>query len=84
LECVKEIHLKLGKCEKKNQKKDGKHIELVLMNLRTPFDVFVLSFHTNYKELQEYGKDYTFEDLCASLITNQHKLLEEGKLGGKH
>jgi hypothetical protein len=38
----------LGECGKNYKKKDGKLIELVLMNLRTPFDVLD-------------GKDYTFE-----------------------
>jgi hypothetical protein len=36
LACVKELQLKLGECGKNYQKKDGKLIELVLMNLRTP------------------------------------------------
>jgi hypothetical protein len=54
------------------------------MNLRTPFDVFVSTFHTNWNACKEDGKDYTFEDFCGLLITNHHKLLEEGKLGGKH
>jgi hypothetical protein len=84
LACVKELQLKLGECGKNYQKKDGKLIELVLMNLRTPFDVFVSTFHTNWKAHKEDGKDYTFEALCGLLITDQHRLLEEGKLGGKH
>jgi hypothetical protein len=63
LACVKEIQLKLGECGNNYQKKDGKLIELVLMNLRTPFDVFMSTFHTNWKEHKEYGKDYTFEFL---------------------
>jgi hypothetical protein len=44
LACVKELQLKLGECGKNYLKKDGQLIELVLMNLRTPFDVFVLTF----------------------------------------
>jgi hypothetical protein len=44
---VKELQLKLGECGKNYQKKDGQLIELVLMNLRTPFDMFVLTFCTN-------------------------------------
>jgi hypothetical protein len=44
LVCVKELQLKLGECGKNYQKKDEQLIELVLMNLRTPFDVFVLNF----------------------------------------
>jgi hypothetical protein len=81
---VKELQLKLEECGKKYQKKDGKLIELVLMNLRTPFDIFVSTLYTNWKEHKEDGKDYTFEYLYGPLITDQHKLLEEGNLGGKH
>jgi hypothetical protein len=44
---VKELQLKLSECGKKYQKKDGQLIELVLMKLRTPFDVFMSTFHTN-------------------------------------
>ena len=58
---VKELQFKLGKCGKNYQKKDGQLIELVLMNLRTPFDVSVSNFHTNWKAHKEDGKDYTFE-----------------------
>jgi hypothetical protein len=69
---------------KEYQKKDIQLIELVLMNLRTPFDVFVLTFHTNWKAHKKDGKDYTFEYFYGLLITDQHRLLEEGKIGGKH
>jgi hypothetical protein len=52
--------------------------------LRTPFDVFISTFHTNWKAHKEDGKDYSFEVFCELLITDQHRLLEEGNLGGKH
>jgi hypothetical protein len=52
--------------------------------LRTPFNVFVSTFCTNWKSCKEDGKDYTFEYFSGILITNKHRLLEEGKLGGKH
>jgi hypothetical protein len=81
---VKELQFKLGKCGKNYQKKDGQLIELVLMNLRTPFDVFVSTFHTNWKECKEDGNDYTFEYFYGILIIDQHRLFGEGKLGGKH
>jgi hypothetical protein len=81
---VKELQLKLGECGKNYQKKDGQLIEMVLMNLRTRFDVFVLTFHANWKTHKEDGNDYIFEAFCGLLITDKHKLLEEGKLGGKH
>jgi hypothetical protein len=45
--------LKLGECGKNHLKKDGKLIELVLMNLRTPFDVFMSTFFTNWKAHKE-------------------------------
>jgi hypothetical protein len=50
-----------------------KLIKLVLMNLRTPFNVFMSNFHTNWKAHKEDGKDYTFEALCGLLITDQHR-----------
>jgi hypothetical protein len=45
---VKELQLKLGECGKNYEKKYGKLIELVLMNLRSPFDLFISTFHTNW------------------------------------
>jgi hypothetical protein len=46
---VKEMQLKLGECGKNFQKKYGQLIELVLMNLRTPFDMcFVPHSGTNW------------------------------------
>jgi hypothetical protein len=33
---------------------------------------------------KEDGKDYTFDVLCGLLINDQHRFLDEGKLGGKH
>jgi hypothetical protein len=80
----KEIQLKLGKCGKNYQKKDEQLIELVLMSLRTPFNVFMPNFCTNWKKCKEDGKNYIFEYFYGHLITNHHKLLEECKLGGKH
>jgi hypothetical protein len=61
----------------------GKNIEVVLMNLRTPFDMFVLTLHTNCEAHNEYNKDYTFETFYGLLISDQHRLLGEGNLGGK-
>jgi hypothetical protein len=84
LTCVKDIQLKLGECGKKYYKNDGKLIELVLMNLRTPFNMFISNFHTNYQECNIDGKDYTIEDLCCILITGQYILLEQGNIGGQH
>jgi hypothetical protein len=54
------------------------------MNLRTPFDVFISNFCTNWQTRKQYGKDYRFEYLCGLLITDHHILLDEGKIGGKH
>ena len=47
LALVKELQLKLSECGKKYKKKDRQLIELVLINLRTPFDMFVMTFCTN-------------------------------------
>ena len=54
------------------------------MNLRTPYDVFWSSFHTNQRLQKEYGKDYMLYVFYDSLIKDKTKLLDEGKLGGKH
>lgn len=37
---IKELQIKLDECRKGFSKKDGQLIELVLMNLQTPYDVF--------------------------------------------
>jgi hypothetical protein len=70
----------LGECGKNYQKKDGQLIELVLMNLRTPFNMFMSTFCTNWKAHKEDGKDYTFEYFCGLLITNQHNCLKKESL----
>ena len=41
---IKELQLKLGECHKDNLKNDEHLIMLVLMNLKTPYDVFCSSF----------------------------------------
>jgi hypothetical protein len=76
--------LKLDECGNNYLKKDKQLIELVHMNLRTPFDMFISNFHTNWQEQKEDGKDYTFESFYGLLITDEHILLEECKIGGKH
>jgi hypothetical protein len=81
---VKEIQLKLRECGDNYKKKDGQLIEPVLINLRTPFDVFVLNLHTKWYTCKKDGKDFSFEVFCELLITDHHRFLEEGKLGGKH
>ena len=80
---VKELQLKLGKCGKGFPKKDGKLVELVLMNLRTPYDVFCSSFHTNRRSCKEDDKDYSFDVICDLLIRDKEKLHDEGNLGSK-
>jgi len=57
---------------------------MVLMKLRTLFEVFALNLCTNSQEHKEYGKGNTFEYFYGLLIIDQHILLEEGKLGGRH
>jgi hypothetical protein len=74
----------LGECEKNYKKKDGKLIGLVLMNMRTPFDMFVSNFHTSWQAHREDNNDYTFEYLFCILIIDQHTFLREGDIGGKH
>jgi len=81
---VKELKLKLGECGKNYWKKYGKLIEIVLMNLRTPFDLLISNFHTNWQVCKEDCKDYMFESFYVLLIIDQHKLLNEGKIIGKH
>ena len=80
---IKELQLKLGECEKGFPKKNGQLIELVLMNVRTPYDVFCSSFYTNWRSCKDNGQDYSFDVFCDLLIRDHQKLLDEGKLGGK-
>ena len=54
------------------------------MNLRTPYDVFFSSFHTNWRSCKEDGKDYSFDVFCDLLIRDKQKLLDEGNLGDKY
>jgi hypothetical protein len=68
LACVKELQLKLGECGKDFPKKDGQLIELILMNLKTPYDVFCLTFCASWASRKEDGKDYTFDSFCGLLI----------------
>lgn len=83
LACVKELQLKLGESGKGFPMKDGQLIELALMNLRTLYDVFYSSFHTNWRSRKEDGNDYSFDVFCDLFIRDQQKLLDEGKLGLK-
>ena len=61
---VKDLQLKLGDCGKNFSMKYGQLIELVLINLRTPYDVLYSTFCTNFISCKEDSKDYTF-DLLA-------------------
>jgi hypothetical protein len=76
--------VEIGRIWKTLSKEDKQLIELVLMILRTPLDIFISTFHTNWKECKEYCRDYTFEDLGGLLIIDQNTLLDEGNIGGKH
>ena len=53
------------------------------MNLQTPYDVFFLSFHTNWWSRKEESKDYLFDVFCDLLIEDQQKLFDEGNIDGK-
>lgn len=55
-------------------------IELILMNLKTPYDVFCSTFRASWASRKEDGKDYSFETFCGLLIRAQERLLDEGKL----
>jgi hypothetical protein len=74
----------MGECGNNYKKKDGQLIDLVMINLRTPFDMFGLTFRTNWKTCKEDGKNYNFEAFYGILIIDQHRLFGEGNLGGKH
>lgn len=81
---AKEIQLKLWKCENNFLKKYGQLIELVLMILRTHYDVFCSPFSTNWISHKEDGKDCTFDVFCDLLIKDQQKFINEGKLVRKN
>jgi hypothetical protein len=53
------------------------------MNLKMPYDVFFLSFHTNWCSHKEDGKDYSFDVFSDLYIRDQQKFLDEGNIGAK-
>jgi hypothetical protein len=81
---VKKMQLKLCEFGKNFYKKDGKIIDMVLINLRAHFNVFCSTFRTNWKACKEEGKDYTFDILCGLLINDQLRFFDERKLGGQY
>lgn len=76
--------MKSGECGDEFPKKYRQLIELILKNLRTPYNVFLYSFHINWRSHKEDGKDYTVDVFCDLLIKDQQKLFDEGNLGGMH
>jgi hypothetical protein len=54
------------------------------VNLRTHLRVLFHILIQIGRACKEYGKDYTFDTFFGLLINDQHMLLDEGKLGGKH
>ena len=80
---IKYLQLKLGECGKEFPKKYDQLIELVLMNLKTPFHVFCSSFHAKWISRKADGKEFSFDNLCDLLIKDQQNLLDEGNLGVK-
>jgi len=81
---MKEIQLKLGECGKEFPKNDDKLIDLILMNLKTLYDVFCSTFHVSWDSIKMDGKDYIIDFLCGFLIGAHVNLLNEGKLENKH
>ena len=84
LDRIKELQLNLGDYGKDFPKKDGQLIDLVLMNLKTPYYFLSSSFWDYWMSHKQHGKDFTFDTLCDLLIKDQQKLLKEGKLASKH
>ena len=74
----------MGDRDRYFSKKDGQLIELVLMNLKTPYDVFFSFFWDDWMSHKQDGKDFNFDALCDLFIKDHHKFVEEGKLGGKN
>lgn len=77
---VKELQIKLGECGKDFPNKDGHLNELILMNMKTPDDLFLSMFHTSWTSRKYYCKDYCFNSFCGLLIKEHDKLLDEEKL----
>ena len=71
LDRIKELQIKFGEWGKGFPKKNGKLIELVLMNLWTPYDVLWSLFHTNWLSHKEEGKEYSFDMFCHLLIRDE-------------
>jgi hypothetical protein len=65
---VKELKLKLGECGKDFPNKDGQHIELILMNLKTLHDVLCLTFHASWDSQKEDHKDCSLYSFYGFLI----------------
>ena len=65
-------------------KKDGKHIEPVLMNLNTPYDILYSCFHATQMSHKQDGRDFTFDTFYYLLIKYQQDFLEEGNSGRKN
>ena len=63
--------VELGKHGKHFLKKNGQLIELVPINLNTPYDVFYSLFRANWMSHKQDGKDFTFDNFCDFLIKYQ-------------
>lgn len=77
---IKELQWNWGECSKNFPKKDDHLIELILMNMNTPYDILCSTFHTSWASRKEYGKDVSFDSFCGLFIRAHEKLLDDGKL----
>lgn len=62
---MKELQFNLGECGKDLPKKDDQLIELILTNLKTPYDVLCSIFRASQASKKEDSKDYTFNYFCG-------------------
>ena len=76
---VKDLKVNLGEHGKGFLKKDDQFEELILMSLKTTYDIFYLEFHTDWAYMKEDGNEYAFDYLYSLLLRVHEKFLGEGK-----
>ena len=66
--------------EKNFKEKNGQLIELIMMNLWTPYSVFYSMFSASWTSRKDEGEDYFCHPFYGLLIRAHEKSLDEGKL----
>jgi hypothetical protein len=56
--CAKDLQLKLSECGKDFVKKKRSLIEMILINIKTPYDILCSTFQAIWASRKENGKSY--------------------------